>query len=124
MKKLLLITILCCSLSASAQQYSVRPGFKPLPNIGDSINQKTELYRAGSFLKKSATYDMASIGCGVLSGITYCLGNKNENNRSSFNTIGTIFALGALACKIISINCKYKSGCNLQLSPTKISYNF
>lgn len=123
MKKLLLITILCCSLSASAQQYSVRPGFKPLPNIGDSINQKTELYRAGSFLKKSVTYDMASIGCEVLSGITYCIGIKNDN-KSAFNTVGTIFALGAVVCKITSINCKYKSGCNLQLSPTKISYNF
>lgn len=123
MKKLLLITILCCSLSASAQQYSVRPGFKPSPNIGDSINQKTELYQAGAFLKKSATYDMASIGCGVLSGISYCIGIKNDN-KSAFNTVGTIFALGAVVCKIISINCKYKSGQSLQLSPTQIQFNF
>ena len=122
--------MLMSGITANAQQYTVRKDAKghtlQLSNDSTLLLSKEErsqpLFKAGKYLKASASFDMMSWGLTVLSAVAYS--GAVTDKRSASNTIGTVLAVGALASRIVSVTYKSKAGTELELSAGRVVLKF
>ncbi len=123
-----MMLLLITSITANAQQYTVRKDATghtvQLKNDSILLLSRQPLYKSGKFLKKSASFDMMSLGFAAVSAIAYAGMGINEDNRTACITIGTVFAVGALASRIVAITYKNKAGKELELSAGRVVLRF
>ena len=118
--------MLASVMLASAQDYSVRPGFVPQKTKQerkDSLAMMSDnhIWMAGEQLTKSAGLNFAAIGCATMAGITYS-GVAFDGTPSI--VVGSIFATGATIFSIWSYAKKYDAGRELKIAAGKITYTF
>ena len=131
MKKVifLLMMLLAC-ITVNAQQYTVRKDAMGhtmrLSNDSTLLLSPEErsqpLFKAGKYLKASASFDVMSWGLTVLSAFAYS--GAVTDKRSACNTIGTMLAVGALTSRILSVTYKSKAGTELELSAGRVVLKF
>ena len=129
-KTLFLLIMLTAGVTANAQQYTVRKDAKghtiQLSNDSTllySAEQKNlPMFRAGKYLKESASFDMISCSFTVMSAVAYS--GAVTDKRAVCNTLGTVLAIGALATRIVSVSYKSKAGTELELSAGRIVWKF
>ena len=92
MKRIITLISLALSLSASAQRISVhgQSSMASQETIPDSIFNK-HLYEAGQYLNKAADFEAITIGCAVVSFISFQMIQDKETR----NLAGWGFALAA-----------------------------
>lgn len=122
MKKLLTTFALLATLTAGAQTYSVRPERRYVPIPTDTLQNESYIFKAGKALRKSACYDVASWGLTVASAISFA--GIGDGERRTYNTLGITMAIGAVACKILSVSYKIHAGTQLMLAPGKVTVTF
>ena len=131
MKKVIfLLMMLMACITVNAQQYTVRKDATGhtmrLSNDSTLLLSPEErsqpLFKAGKYLKASASFDMMSWCLTIMSAVAYS--GAVTDNRSACNTIGSILAVGSLATRIVSVTYKSKAGTELELSAGRVVLKF
>ncbi|MDO4950555.1 MAG: hypothetical protein Q4E49_00660 [Bacteroidales bacterium] len=122
MKKSLFCMLLCVAIGVNAQKYTARRTVQMHNAIaGDSLKQN-HIFRAGTLLRQSATVQYASIGCGCISSVLLATGYDRDNK--GLKTAGFVFAGATLLTQLYAIDCKLRSGRELQIGAGKIVFKF
>lgn len=135
MKKNILLFILFISLSTSLCHSQVSKKayiYKECNYSYENINTKSNIGKAGFFLKESAKFQIGAFACGAASAISFgssaLTKNKGGYERTMFIAAGSVTAVAAIVCQILSIKCKLKSGKYLIIhaeeNNTTLSLNF
>lgn len=118
-KVLLLMVMLVATLTVNAQQFTVRrDADRRMIHLDDSIqyNEQSPVFKAGTYINKSASTDALSWGLAITSILFYTEGANSKDNQSTFRTIGFTFAVGAIVSRVYSISYKFKAGRELKIS--------
>ena len=114
-----MIVALAFSVSASAQRLKVHNDPDSLATAQVTPDLKGHLNEAGVSMRRAINYDLLSYGLATLSVISYSNAKNDDDKR-----LGAVCAVFAVAAKVISINCRYKSGIELQLAAGSVSVTF
>ena len=90
--------------------------------IASSVQAQS--YDCGYYLKQSATYEYAALGCALTSAFCFGQAQWKPAKKRTFNTAGAIFAIAAVSTKFISISYKSRAGKELTVGAGYIAYNF
>lgn len=154
MKKLLLAFMILSAANAFSQESSTLDGWvnkirkevkTANENTFDAKKSDNKTYSAGDFLEKSAKFQYAAIGSGVLSGV-FVLAGVNADNwaakgstdkdrqdniksaRTPCYVLAAASGVSSLICTFLSIDYKMKAGKALKVSTNGLSgaitYNF
>lgn len=125
MKKLLvLFSFLAVAITANAQidhEYWSTHKF-PSETVPDSV-ARHPLYKAGYNLKASANLDVTALVFAGVGAGAFALG-IDQKHPGGFNAVGIVCVSAAFIAKIASVVYKYKSGRELTLSPTRLTFKF
>jgi len=133
MKKLFILAIMLVScVSMYAQSFNFIEQQKKEESMNVTKHEIKEVNKpekdAGFYLKRSAAFDYASVGCVLVGTATALIIDSNRKELKDPNKVITAVGVGfgvlALTSHIISIHYKYKAGKSLTVTPTSIRYNF
>lgn len=112
------------------QKKQRRPGralFSSTPTTpADSLSLSEALHLSGKYLRKSATFDAAAIGCVVAGGILTGIGVSmdNSDNAKPLYISASVMGGVALICRVVSVTYKSRAGQSLTLAPGSLTFNF
>ena len=133
MKKIFLSLVIAmfAVVNVNAQIFKSKNYVKPEPKVTNTV-EKTQLeqnmlYMAGKYQAKSAKLHFAAIGFSA-AGVGAILLSTNEDFGDDGKTVcyaaGGAMMLGAIISELCAINCQLKSGNQLKIAATKITYTF
>ena len=122
MKKIFLFMLLCVASVAKAQKYTARRTVQTHDVILNDTLQQNAIYRAGTFLKKSAEFQYASIGSACVSSALLALGY--ERDKKGLKIAGYAFAGTTILAQLLYYDYQWKSGRELQIGAGQIVFKF
>lgn len=107
-----------------------RPGralFSSTPSTpADSLSLSEALHLSGKYLRKSATFDGAAIGCAAAGAIMAGIGASMDDSDKAKPLYISASVMGgvALICRIVSVTYKSRAGQSLTLAPGSLTFRF
>ena len=85
-----------------------------------------QMQDAGKYLRRSGNCRWGSVGAAAFSGIMFGIGANCESDGAAAGcfVVGSLSALTACVCELVSIHYTCKAGKSLSVSPTSLRFNF
>lgn len=133
MKKFILslVMVMFAVVNVNAQIFKSKNYVKPEPKVTNTI-EKTQLeqnmlYMAGKYQAKSASLHFAAIGfCTVGTGAILLSTNEDfgDDGKKVCYIVAGAMGMGAIISELCAISFQFRSGKNLKIAATKITYTF
>ena len=134
MKKIFLSLVIAmfAVVNVNAQIFKSKNYVKPEPNVTSTIDktqlEQNMLYMAGKYQAKSASLHFAAIGFTAGACLSVGLVATNEDMGDDGKKVGYIVAgamgMGAIISELCAISFQFRSGKNLKIAASKITYTF